>query len=276
MFRYEMSMTLNMTIPPVMTGLSSRNDWIGTNDSLNLLTNYQTTRSWDPYPLQNVTFWASGNSQGCIVCSLLCHSISSNDDLSLLFSGMHIMTADSLTCRFKLSVTTGLDISIYLGFAIDQTSYCQLSDTGTYTLTTRTGNLSDPTISPSFLPTSEPSFLPTRDPSFLPTAEPSFIPTVYPSSHPSTAPTGITLNPTASPIDTTHEPTEEPILITFPTRSPGSPPTTAFPTWNPSTDPTQEPVASVGSNTTGSVYIYQSVSPLNITDDAICALDANS
>ena len=117
-----MSMTLNMITPPVMTGLSSRNDWIGTNESLNLLTNYQTTRSWDPYPLQNVTFWASGNSQGCIVCSLLCHSISSNDDLSFLFSGMHIMKADSLTCRFKLSVTIGLDISIYLGFATDQTS----------------------------------------------------------------------------------------------------------------------------------------------------------
>ena len=134
-----MTLTLNMSNSPVMTGLSDINNYIGTTTSLDMLTTVYSElsdRSWNPYSLQNVTYWASGNQQGIsILCSSTSRVQQSCDDSIQFLPGMHIKAWETPVCRFKWNEDTGHDISIWLGFAQNQSVYCNLDEAGSYTLT---------------------------------------------------------------------------------------------------------------------------------------------
>merc|ERR1719242_1315410 len=72
---------------------------------------------------------------------------------------MHIMSFGGNHCKFNLSHNVGHDITIWLGFHRQQTSYCQFNTDGDYVLTpplTMSPTL-DPTVFPTEIPTENPT-----------------------------------------------------------------------------------------------------------------------
>ena len=151
---YTMSYSLDETSdPPVITGYADTSNWIGDN-AHSLMWNgcYYTGNSYGSEPMtlaEEYVYHACNNG-----------------------AGMHIFHLDNgyQVCKFT-NYATGYNVSLYLGFDVNQERYCEYAN-DEYRVMTH-----EPTSYPTAQPTSSPSREPTWDPTSSPSREPTSAPT---------------------------------------------------------------------------------------------------
>ena len=168
---YSMSFTVNETSDtPVVIDYANISNWIGDNAAA-LTANgcfYNTPIGSEPETLASEYIYHTCGNGG----------------------GLHIIHSSGYkVCGFNSDGDSGHNVSIYLGFDVNQELYCEYSN-GSYGLMTE-----EPTIAPSMAP----SKAPTQPPTVNPTSAPSQAPTTAPSLAPSVAPSPPTNAPTLSP-----------------------------------------------------------------------------
>ena len=156
---YSMSWTVDeVNGSMIITNLSDTDNWIGVNDA-KLMKNYGTGGydeiGQEPSTLQSGHLYhASGNGDGL-------HVFQYDNGTALL----------TTKCWWNTNTYTGHDITVYLGFDVDQTHHCYLEN-GTYKFMTLEPT-TDPTMQPTPDPTYNPSETPTSDPTATPTVSDS-------------------------------------------------------------------------------------------------------